>query len=157
MIIIIQALWQLADNLREQIWSLGNVACFGVDDFDEAYEIAQQLFKYDPSRTRLPSASPNGQPIVEQDRGQYLMIANWLQHLKARELILKRYIIESEEDPFVRYVGRTSEKPNNPLPDSLMAIKERLLKRRAIPVKEALAVVNQRKLVYKKEQKRPSL
>lgn len=157
MIIIIQALWQLADNLKEQIWSMGNVACFGIDDFGEAYATAQQLFKYDPSSAKLPPASPTGHPIVEPDRGQYLTAANWLQHLKKRGLVLKRYITEGEEEPFVWYIMQTSNKPDNALTEPLMEIKERLLRRRAIPVKNALELINQRKLVYKKEQKRPTL
>ena len=158
-IVVIQALWQLADNLKEQIWSLGNVICFGVEDFNEAYRISQQLFKYDPTRTKLPPASDIGQPIVETDRGQYLTAANWIQHLKKRECIMKRYITEGEEEPYVGYVEKTREKPNELLDEPLFQIKDRLLRRRAIPVRDALEVVNRRKLKQTRTRKRkpPSL
>lgn len=152
LILVIQALWQLADNLKEQIWSLGNVTCFGIEDFREAYTVSQQLFKYEPKTVKLPARSDTGQPIVEQDRGQYLTATNWLQHLIKRECVLKRYVDEGEEDPFVGYVQETSEKPNNPLDEPLIEIKERLMKRRAIPVGEALEVINQRKMTSRPPQ-----
>jgi hypothetical protein len=156
LIVVIQALWQLADNLKEQIWSLGNVTCFGVDDFREAYSIAQQLFMYDPVKTRLPAASDQGQPILDTDRSEYLVGANWIQHLTQRECILRRYISEGEEDPFVGYVEKTSEKPNSPLDEPLIEIKKRHLKRRAIPVSDVLEVINQRKTIpLKKSGKEP--
>jgi hypothetical protein len=157
LILIIQAMWQLAENFREQIWSLGNVVCFSVDDFNEAYEVAHQLFEYDPRQTKLPPAHQSGQPILELDRGQFLTAANWLQHLKHRECVLKRYLSEAEEDPFVAYIEQTSERPNRPLSGSLLAIKQRLLRRRAIPIRDALEVVNQRKLAYQSFKKRPTI
>ena len=157
--VVIQALWQLADNLKEQIWSLGNVTCFGVEDFNEAYRISQQLFKYDPKKIKLPPASATGQPIVDPDRSQYLIAANWIQHLNKRESIMKRYITEGEEENFVGYVQETREKPSEPMNESLLEVKERLLKRRAIPVRDALNVINSRKLTQMKGKNRkpPSL
>jgi hypothetical protein len=157
-IVVIQALWQLAENLKEQIWSLGNVTCFSVEDFDEAYEVAQQLFKYDPRKIRFPPAHEADRPTGESDRGQYLTMANWLQHLKHRECVMRRYITEDEEDPFVAYIPQTTEKPDTQLDESLSGIKERLLRRRALPIKEVLKVVNQRKLTYREEgKKRPKI
>jgi hypothetical protein len=154
-LVVIQALWQLAENLKEQIWSLGNVTCFGIDDFQEAYTVAQQLFRYDQASTKPEQVSRSGQPVVESDRGQYLSGANWLQHLEHRECVLKRYITEGQEDRFVRHIRRTCDRPNEPLDEPLVEIKERLLKRRAIPVKEVLTVINNRKLTYQSKKKRP--
>jgi hypothetical protein len=158
MIVVIQALWQLAENLREQIWSLGNVTCFSVEDFNEAYLVAKQLFHYDPSSIRFPPVHESDQPVVESDRGQYLKHANWLQHLKHRECVMRRYITEGEEDPFVAYIRQTSEKPSKAIDEPLSMIKERLLRRRAIPIEDALKAVNQRKLTYRaKRKKRPQI
>ena len=154
-VVVIQALWQLADNLKEQIWSLGNVICFGVEDFNEAYKISQQLFKYDDKKIKYPATSVTGQPIVDPDRSQYLVEANWIQHLKKRECVMKRYIDEGEEEPFVGYVRQTREKPSEPLDESLKEIKERLLKKRAIPWRDAIEVVNKRKLTRKVTSKKP--
>ena len=152
MVIIIQALWQLADNLREQIWSLGNNIIFGVDDFQECYKIAQQLFKYNPTATKHNSTwyMPTH---LEPDRGQYLSVANWIQHLQHRQVILKRYLSEGEEDPFVRFIERTSNKPNGPLPKPLAELKRDLLQKHAIPVKDALKAINQRKLTVQTQKK----
>ena len=133
------------------------MVCFSVDDFNEAYEVAQQLFKYDPQQAKLPPAHQSGQPILELDRGQFLTAANWLQHLKHRECILKRYLSEAEEDPFVTYIEQTGEMPNQPLGGSLMAIKQGLLMRRAIPIRDALQAVNQRELTNKTVKRRPTI
>ncbi len=45
--VVLQALSQLAPELYRQIWSIGNIVCFGISNFDEAYELAQQLFRYE--------------------------------------------------------------------------------------------------------------
>jgi hypothetical protein len=118
-----------------------------VEDFREAYSIAQQLFVYDPKKTRLPAATEHGMPILDTDRSEYLVAANWIQHLTHRECILRRYISEGEEAPFIGYVEQTSEIPSTPLDEPLATIKERLLKRRAIPVGDAIRAINQRKTI----------
>ncbi len=152
MVIIIQALWQLAEDLKEQIWSLGNNIVFGVDDFQECYKIAQQLFNYNP--TARKQAHPwQGTEHLEPDRGQYLSAANWLQHLQQRQVVMKRYLSEAQEDPFVRFVPRTAEKPNAPLPKPLPELKRDLLTRHAVPVKEALNMINNRKLPHGTQKK----
>ena len=152
MIIIIQALWQLAENLKEQIWSLGNNIIFGVDDFQECYKIAQQFFKYNPVAVKQ-NGSWQTTDHLESDRGQYLSAANWIQHLQHRQVILKRYLTEGEEDPFVRFVQRTSDKPNGPLTKPLAELKRDLLTKHAIPVKDALKAINQRKLTVQTQKK----
>lgn len=146
MIIIIQALWQLADNLREQIWSMGNIVSFGLDDFDDAYKISQQLFQYDPDAIIHEPASPTGQPVVKPDRPQYLAGANWFQHMKRRECVMKLYDDDGEKEKYVRYISRTSERPTPVTGYNIDELKEQLLKRRAIPLAEANAVVNARKI-----------
>jgi hypothetical protein len=140
--IIIQMLAQLDEELHKKIWALGNVAVFGIDSHKEAYEIAQQLFSYDPKSSKRPVSVDNS--IAEADRGQFLSLANWIQHLDKRELILKRYIDEGTQERYVRYIERTTEKPNEPLLQPLLEIKEAILKRRAIPTGDALAYINGR-------------
>jgi hypothetical protein len=157
LILIIQALWQLAENLEKQIWSLGNVVSFGIDDFNEAYTLAQQLFEYDPQNVKLEPTTDRGQPVIEADRGQYLTEANWIQHLKHREAVMRCYVSEAEQEPLVRHIERTSEKPNTPPTESIVEIKERLLRQRAIPVKDALKVINERKLTFKNRKQRPTV
>lgn len=145
-VVIIQMLAQLDEDLRRKIWALGNVVCFGIDSHKESYEIAQQLFRYNPRSSKRPALAQ--QMIAEPDRGQFLTIANWIQHLGKRELILKRYIDEGTEEKNVHYIKRTSEKPSEPLSESLMEIKNKILRRKAIPIKEALKAINQRKFDY---------
>ncbi len=142
--VIIQMLSQLDDDLRAKIWALGNVACFGIDSHKESYEIAQQLFRYNPRSSKRPSEGEH--TIAEPGRGQYLTEANWIQHLGKRELILKRYIDEGTEERYVQYIKRTSEKPNEPLSQPIGEIKQMILRRRAIPITEALEVINRRSI-----------
>ena len=153
-IVIIQMLAQLDDDLRAKIWALGNVACFGIDSHKESYEIAQQLFRYNPKSSKRPSEGEHS--IAEPDRGQYLSLANWIQHLGQRELILKRYIDEGTEERHVQYIERTSERPREPLPEPLGVIKERVLRRHAIPIKDALEVIN-RRAIKKEPPQRPTV
>lgn len=142
--VVLQALSQLAPTLRQQIWSIGNVVSFAVSNMDEAYEIAQQLFSYDPKTQKLPAKSETGQPIVEPDRGQYLKIANKLQRFKHRECIMRRYESERLLDKDVRYIGRTKEVPNNPIDEPLENVKERLLKERGVLVRDALEIIQRK-------------
>src|SRR3990170_4305875 len=142
--IVLQALSQLAKNLREQIWSIGNVVCFAVSDFNEAYEMAQQIFKYIPTTVKLPAKTEVQQPITEPDRGQYLAIANWLQRLNHRECIIKRYYSEQLLDKYVRHVPRTKDHPPTHPTNDLQQLKDALLEKRGVLVRDALEVINKR-------------
>ena len=144
--VVLQALSQLAPNLRKQIWSIGNIVSFAVSNIDEAYEIAQQLFKYEAKTIKIEARSETGQPIVEPDRGQYLEIANKIQRLKHRELIVRRYLSEKLLDAKVRYIPKTKDNPITSLEDRLEVVKRALLKERGVPVRDALEVVNKRNL-----------
>jgi hypothetical protein len=150
-IIIIQAHWQLSELLKEQIWNLGNIVSFSMENFKNAYDLAQQIFKYDPKSVKLAAVSPTGQPVVEPDRGQYLGEANWIQNLKKRQVIMRRYKSEGEKESFINFVAQTKDKPQGVLPAPLSDLKLELLKRRAIPVRDALEVINQRKITYRTE------
>jgi hypothetical protein len=74
-----------------------------------------------------------------------------------RELIMRRYISEKVQDKYVRYVPKTKENPNIPLDVSVDEIKERLLMERGVRVRDALEVINQRKLILNNKKKPPTV
>lgn len=151
--VVLQTLSQLAPTLREQIWSIGNVVCFAISNFDEAYEIAQQIFKYEPKMVKYAPTNPDRQPIVEPDRGQFLTIANYIQRMNHRECIMRRYNSEQQLDPNVWHVTQTRSHPSNQPTSPVWELKERLLKERGVPVRDALEVINQRKI--EQERRKP--
>jgi hypothetical protein len=144
--VVIQALWQLAPTLREQIWSLGNVVCFSISNVGEAYEIAQQLFPYEPTTEKLPPKTDNQLPILEPDRGQYLKIANWIQQLKHRECLIRRYESEKMPDRYIRHVTKTRNILQGELAERLSEVKEGLLREKGVRVREALEIINRRNI-----------
>ena len=146
LIIIIQAYWQLSELLQEQIWNLGNHVTFAMDNFNDAYKFAQQMTKYNPRQEKLPPKSSGLQPVIEPDRGQYLTVANWIQSLNARQVVMRRYLNEQEKDPFLHFIEKTQEKPQGILPAPLADIKESLLQKHAMSISTALKRVNQRSL-----------
>ena len=143
--IVLQSLSQLALPLRQQIWSIGNIVSFAVSNFQEAYELAQQIFKYDPTTIKMTARSETGQPIVEPDRGQYLQIANEIQRMKHRQCIIRRYQSEKLLDKYVLWVKQTKNTQQATL-EKVNELKETLLKERAVRVSDALDVINRRKL-----------
>lgn len=146
--IVLQELAQMSKELRPHIWSLGNVVSFGISNFNEAYEIAQQLFKYEPTLQKIPPISEKHNPLIEGDRGQYLAIANWIQSLKHRECILRRYISEKQMDQYIRHVAQTKTNSvvNSGEESSIDQLKDDLLRNRGVRVRDALEVINQRNL-----------
>lgn len=148
--IVLQTLAQLAEPLDEQIWTIGNIVCFAISNFDEAYKIAQQMFPYDPKTVKLTAKTNETQPVMEPDRGQYLQIANELQRFVHRECIIRRYISERAQEPNILWVKKTKDMNNASPFISLTELKETLLKKRAVKVSEALKVVNGRNLKAEK-------
>jgi type IV secretory system conjugative DNA transfer VirD4/TraG family protein len=142
--IVLQELEQMSEELRPHIWSLGNIVCFGISNFDEAYKIAQQLFKYEPKTIKMDSKSNTGQPLVEPDRGQYLQIANDLQRLVHRECIIRRYQSERVMEKNILWVKKTKDVPNTSMKISVGELKERLLRERGIRVQDALQSISER-------------
>lgn len=142
--IVLQELEQMSEELRPHIWSLGNIVCFAISNFDEAYKIAQQLFKYEPQTIKMGSKSDTGQPIVEPDRGQYLQIANDLQRLAHRECIIRRYQTERVMEKNILWVKKTKDVPNTSLRISVDALKNKLLRERGMRVQEVLDAMKAR-------------
>lgn len=154
--IVIQALWQLDKALREQVWSLGNVVTFGVENFKEAFEIAHQLFQYDPLAIKPRVLVRERKPITEHDRGQYLEEANWIQNLANRECVLRRYVTESVRDDYIRHLSRTTQLPEMPLLEAIEKVKLRLLKKRAVKVSVAIEAIEKRRLPSKPQSSTPA-
>ena len=144
--IVLQNLSQLSDELRPHIWSLGNIVCFSVFDFDDAYKIAQQLFPYKPETIKLAPKTETQQPVIEPDRGQYLTIANQIRGMRHRECIVRRQISEKKSERYVLWVKQTKEVSINPVDMTLVELKEQLLKERGVRVRDALEAINKRKL-----------
>lgn len=146
LLIALQELAQMSEDLRAHIWSLGNIVCFGLSNHNEAYEMAQQLFKYEAGSIKLPSSDKSTRPIIEADRGQYLAIANKIQRMERRECIVRRYLSEEEMDRYIRYVPKTKEVQQAIQDESVEEVRERLVKERGVRVEDALHAVNKRKM-----------
>jgi hypothetical protein len=144
--VIIQALWQLDEKLAQQIWSLGNVVSFGVENVHEATEVAKQLIAYEPTLVKQPAQTERQNPITEPEHGQYTLYANWIQGLKNRQCVVRQYLSESQRDPYLRFIRRTEELPHKPLPTPLAEVKEMLLRKHGVPIQDALQVLENRTL-----------
>ena len=134
----------MSKELQPHIWSLGNIVCFGVFNEDEAFEIAKQLFPYESLMQRVPARTTNQNPIMENDRGQYLMLANWIQRLEKRSCIMRRMVSEQERDKLVRHVPRTTPVTMSNNYARLNELKDELLRKRAVRVHDALEQINRR-------------
>ena len=157
LLIIIQALWQLDEQLAKQIWTLGNVVSFAVSNADEAEQIAKQLFQYDPKYIKHSPKTSAQNPTTEPEAGQDRIIADWIQNLKAREFIMRRYETEQKKEKGVLFVKKTSETPASISHAYLSEIKSYLIQKRGVPVSDALAEINKRKLVSAKDEEGPRM
>lgn len=144
LMIIIQALWQLDENLREQIWNLANVVSFTVSNIKDAEAISQQLLNYDPKFVKNYAKTAVQNNTTEPEGGQTRIAADWLQNLKAREFIMRRYITEQTREKGVQYVQRTDDFPSGPSYISVPEIKKELMRRRGVPIRDALEIVKDR-------------
>ena len=82
----------------------------GLSNHDEAYEMAQQLFRYDPYTVKVAPTNERSNPIMEPDRGQYLQLADWIQSLGHRQCIMRRYVSEKAIEEKIQFVRKTAEK-----------------------------------------------
>ncbi len=146
LLIIIQALWQLDENLARQVWSLGNIVSFAVSNVDEAETIARQLFTYDPQYIKHAPKTEQQNATTESQQGQDRLIADWIQNLKPREFIMRRFVTEQQRDPGVIYIPKTSEFPNNKPYEDRNEVKQWLLRGRGVTVRESLNETNKRDL-----------
>jgi hypothetical protein len=140
--VALQELQQVSKELRPHLWSFGNIVCFAMTNFDEAYELAQQLFPYIPETVKLPSKTDSQQPITEVHSGQYTLLANQIQRLGHRHCLIRYYKNERDLDKFIHDVPRTSEVLNYPV--DVWALRERLLRTYGVPLRDALKDINDR-------------
>ncbi|HWQ04620.1 MAG TPA: type IV secretory system conjugative DNA transfer family protein [Longilinea sp.] len=153
--VVLQSLSQLAKPLDDQIWSLGNKVVFALENKDEAEKVAHQLFKYDPRYLKQAARINSQNPITEPEHGQDRLIADWIQSFGFRECLMRRYVSEREPEGIIRYVSRTRENPNWTV--NLSEIKEGLLQARAIRVREALEIINNRSLNNDRSRRPPTI
>jgi hypothetical protein len=86
-----------------------------------------------------------------------LTIANWIQRLQHRQCIVRRYLNERQLDERIRLVPKTKELPPSRSNENLTEIKLMLLKQRGVLVRDALEVINQRKITVDTPKKPPQL
>jgi hypothetical protein len=149
-ILSIQATWQVDKSAVDQIWSLGNQWVGGLDDFNDARQAAEHLFYYGPTTVKQPPRTETQNPITEPEHGQFTGHANWIQSFRHREAVLRRYFSETDMDRWVRHVARIQEIPVLDDPQAIAELSEEIFCSRAVPIREALEVVNQRHLVAEK-------
>lgn len=157
--VIIQGLWQLLDeNLRKQIWSMGSVLSFRRDDNLEAETIARQLWNYDNHYVRYLPKTDSQNPTTESAQGQDRMRADFIQNLKPRQFVMRRYRTESEKEQGVQFVRKTTDMPKNEPYITVPEIMEYLIKRDGVPIREAInAVVARTKKDKQDSQERETL
>jgi hypothetical protein len=142
--IILQTLTQLDDEMRKGFWSLANIYCFGLLNKADAEEIAYQLLDYDPRHVKQEARTETQNNITEPLQGQDRSIADWLTHLKHRELIIRRRYSESKKDNFIRHVRRTQEVQMKLSWDELNKLKNQLMEEGGVPISEVKEVMSRR-------------
>jgi hypothetical protein len=147
--VVLQMLSQLSEGLQDKIWALGNIVCFALENKEDAEKMAYQLFNYNPQSVKLEPRTINQNPTTEPEQGQDRYMADWIQQLKFRECVMRRYISERQRDQYIRHVFKTKDLPKIPLEEPLSVIKDRLLRKRSIPVRDALEIINNRSLQAK--------
>lgn len=144
--VALQNLSQLAKPLDQQIWSLGNKVVFGMENKEEAEKIAYQLGKYDPQFTKLPASRSYQNPVSEPERGQDRQFADWIHDFKSRECVIQKFPNEQEKAKYILYIPKTSEIKRGILKESVKEFDARKLRIQGVPVKDSLAIINNRKL-----------
>ena len=84
------------------------------------------------------------QDIYEQDRGQYLQIANEIYNLKHRECIVRRQRSEKESNNELVWVARTKDAPATATMQDVQRLKDERMQEYGVRVDEANASINRR-------------
>jgi hypothetical protein len=146
LIVIIQGFWQLDDRLKEQIWSMGTIISFRRDDNEEAKIIARQFWNYDNRFVKNPAKTEYQNPTTESEEGQNRIIADWIQNLEPRQFVMRQYITEQQKKKGVVFVQKTADLSTARQYMSVGEIKECLLAKYGVSVRDALQVIKGRKL-----------
>jgi hypothetical protein len=144
--IVLQELAQMSEDLRPHIWSLGNIVSFAISNHDEAYEMAEQLFGYDPYAIKVAPTREGQNPLMEQSQGQYLQYADDIQRMPHRQCIMRRYISEHLKEDKVQFIRKTDEAPSGRLHIDMDESKQYLIEKIGVRVRDALKEINAREL-----------
>lgn len=144
--VVLQGLFQLSPALKEQVWSLGNILAFALENKADAESVAYQLLNYDPLQEKLPAKTETQQAVSEPEHGQERQVADWIHRLGFRQCLMRRYLSERRPDPHVRFVHRTRGWPETresaeQVKAQVRDFKDELLRLRGVPVRQALEVV----------------
>ena len=85
------------------------------------------------------------------------MIADWIQDLKPRQFVMRRYLNEQDKEPGVFFVRKTSDMPTTPYYITVPEIKEMLLKKYGVPLRDAIEAIVQRTRKKGEEEERVGL
>jgi hypothetical protein len=149
--VVLQGLFQLNADLKEQVWSMGNIVAFALENKADAEQVAYQLFHYNPTQEKLPAKTTTQNATAEPETGQDRQVADWIHALGFRQCLVRRYLSEQRADPYVRYVNRTKSWPQTVESADRVKVrvrdfKDELLKLRGVPVRQALEIVHARKI-----------
>jgi len=143
-VVVAQMLSQFPDDLREQIFGYASVVCFSLLPFQSRFQVAQELFPYISDTIKAQGKTGMQQDIYEQDRGQYLQIANEIYNLKHRECIVRRQRSEKESNNELVWVAKTKEAPATATMQDVQHLKGELIQKYGVRVDEANASINRR-------------
>jgi hypothetical protein len=146
LMLICQGFWQLDERLYEQVWSMGSTIFFRRDDVNEAKIIAEQLWSYQPTLVKNPPKTSTQNATTEPVSGQDRMNADWIQNLEDRQFVMRQYVTEQKKEKGVLFVRRTADLPTTRQFLTIKEIKDRLIKKYGVPIRDALEVTIQRKI-----------
>lgn len=130
---------------RRKLWSIGNIILMGLDGVEDSREAMENISNYGPSVVlpQQPGQPTRVAPMPEHS--QYTQSANWVQLLQHRSCVIRRYISPAEMSPYITYVPRIQDIPvaNS---NQIAECTEEIFKKRAVPIRTALDVVNSREL-----------
>jgi hypothetical protein len=158
--LVIQSLKQLAGGengkkgLEDMFFSFGNMVVFSLLDIDDCFTIVKNFFPFKPDTIKVPARRDDQHDIMENRDEQLAVRAYQLQHLAQRECYVRRFASEARMDRII-HIGKTREVRLTASYDDIEALKDRLLLSRGVPLKEAEAIINKRKISIRNRARKP--
>jgi hypothetical protein len=137
--ILIQSLSQLSEDLQKNIFMVQNVTCFAGSIMDDMDAMARHVFYYDPGYQK-----PTVKETSEPEQGQTRQQVDFLQSLPPRSCVIKCRKANKEKDPHIYYVPKTREVSGLPNQDELEEIKQALMAKIGVRIREALKYPQER-------------
>ncbi len=122
---------QLEENLWKNIWSMGNMVCFGLLDKQDCLDVGLQLTRYNPQMIKQPALTVTQNPTTEPLHGQDREVADWVSGFNRREMVMRRYYDEAKPDPYIRHIKQTHNIPMMEDLTKLEEVKDELLRETA--------------------------